>query len=248
MTLSLSGYNKVILSVGNGAKEAAESAVSAASSAANASASAVAAERSATSAEAIVAGAVKCSSYGIYSGTENAIVVTAGLSGISVGTEVRFRATATNTGASTLDVDGSGVIPCQTITGVALPPGYIRTSVDTVARYDGTYWVVHREPERGSNANGEYVRFADGTQICYTPDVVGVVAGEMSGSFYRGEQSVIFPATFSGKPSVTTSSDSSFGWGNVCAVTMTGFVLVHWSTVSSTVSATGNYVAVGRWY
>lgn len=50
MTLSLSGYNKVLLSVGNGAKEAAESAASAATSASNASASASAAATSASDA------------------------------------------------------------------------------------------------------------------------------------------------------------------------------------------------------
>lgn len=125
--------------------------------------------------------------------------------------------------------------------------GYSRGNVlGTVAQSDGvpTGAVI----ETGSNTNGRYVRFADGTQICYTSNTVGVVTGELSGSLYRGEQSVIFPAAFAVKPGVTTSADSLVRWGNARAVTTTGFVLVHWNTLSSTASVSGGYVAIGRWY
>jgi len=49
--------------------------------------------------------------------------------------------------------------------------------------------------ERGSNANGEYVRYADGTQICWKTDV----------TFTRAANSIVnyswtFPATFSSIP------------------------------------------------
>lgn len=58
MTLSLSGYNKVVLSVGNGAKEAAASAVSASASAASAATSASNASASASAAAASAAEAL----------------------------------------------------------------------------------------------------------------------------------------------------------------------------------------------
>lgn len=99
-------------------------------------------------------------------GSANAITLTAGLVSLTVGTQVRWRAVAANTGAATINLDGLGAVACRTITGVALPAGYIRTDVETVATYDGTFWVVDRQIERGSNANGEFARFADGTQIC----------------------------------------------------------------------------------
>ncbi|MPL74071.1 hypothetical protein SDC9_19880 [bioreactor metagenome] len=104
----------------------------------------------------------------------------------------------TNTGAATLVIDGTGAKPCRTITGQALPPGYILTTADTVARCDGTYWVLRREIERGSNANGEYVRFADGTQIC-TYSAVGAARPIMTaeGAIWRStEYSWTFPASF----------------------------------------------------
>ncbi|NDW31886.1 hypothetical protein [Salipiger sp. PrR007] len=107
-------------------------------------------------------GGIYCSA----GGTANAVTLTYGISSLQAGQEVRFRASQTNTGATTINLDGKGAIACRTVTGVALPAGYIRTDVHTVARYDGTYWVVEREVERGRNANGEYTKLADGTLIC----------------------------------------------------------------------------------
>ena len=83
-------------------------------------------------------------------GTADAIILTAGFITLPVGTQVRFRATANNTGPATIKLDGSGAIACRTITGATLPAGYIRTSVDTVATYDGTYWVLDRVPNTGT--------------------------------------------------------------------------------------------------
>ncbi len=50
--------------------------------------------------------------------------------------------------------------------------------------------------ERGNNANGEYVRFADGTQIC-TSVVTGIAIDNVLGSVYRSDSfSWTFPAAF----------------------------------------------------
>ena len=98
--------------------------------------------------------------------TANALVVSCGFPALAVGTQIRFRATATNTGPTTLNLDGLGAKACRTVTGVGLPAGYIRTDADTVATYDGTYWVLDRAPERGTNSNGQYLRLANGYQIC----------------------------------------------------------------------------------
>lgn len=58
--------------------------------------------------------------------------------------------------------------------------------------------------ERGSNANGEYVRFADGTQICslYSPSVsVSSTARTEGGiSFFYVEYMWSFPANFAAPP------------------------------------------------
>ncbi len=77
-------------------------------------------------------------------GTANAINLTYGMGSLVVGQQVRFRAPNANTGATTINLDGLGAIACRTVTGVALPSGYIRMGVETVATYDGTFWVVDR--------------------------------------------------------------------------------------------------------
>ena len=100
-----------------------------------------------------------------YGGTADVITITTGLSlaALTTGMEIRFRATAANTGATTINVDAIGAVTALTVISTGLPADYIRTDVDTVIRYNGTNWVADREPELGSNANGEYKRWADGT-------------------------------------------------------------------------------------
>jgi len=66
-----------------------------------------------------------------------------------------------------MNIDGTGAIAARTVTGVALPSGYIRTTVDTEMVYDGTFWVLSRAVERGSNANGEFTRFEDGLMLVW---------------------------------------------------------------------------------
>lgn len=103
-----------------------------------------------------------------YGGTANAISLTPAFARASyvIGDQFRFRATASNTGATTINVGGLGAKSAVTVTGAALPAGYIRTDVDTVCVYDGTQFVVQREIETGTNSNGTYTKFADGTLIC----------------------------------------------------------------------------------
>lgn len=78
------------------------------------------------------------------------------------GDQFRTRFSVTNTGATTVNVSGLGAKTCVTVTGAALPAGYIRTDADTVLSYDGTNFVTEREVEYGSNANGTFWRYADG--------------------------------------------------------------------------------------
>lgn len=85
--------------------------------------------------------------YKAASGTADAIILTSTfpLTAYAVGDQFRFRATATNTGAATVNVDGLGIKTLKTITGVDLPAGYIRTDVDTTITYDGVNFLTKRE-------------------------------------------------------------------------------------------------------
>lgn len=191
-------------------------------------------------------------------GTANAVTLT-DAAPIAVGLMVRFRATAMNTDTVTIAYNGGPPIASRTIAGVALPAGYIRADVDTEAVYDGTYWVVNREIESGSNANGEYVRFANGTQEClgeYTSPSLAMTT-TFWGGFVSAFQTVTLPAAFvailpsigvsmrsdganSAFQAVTQQSTGQYGSFNV------GFVRVDVDSFAS--AKTISFVATGRWY
>lgn len=108
--------------------------------------------------------------------------------------------------------------------------------------------------ERGSNVNGEYVRFADGTQICkraYAPSALSVITAT-GGRFISSLQSMTFPAAFVGTiPSVsggyvdagTQLLDLLFR-----STTLTGVDYYVSSLVSTTPTTGESWVAVGRWF
>ena len=145
-----------------------------------------------------------------YGGTADVITITTGLSlaALTTGMEIRFRATAANTGATTINVDAIGAVTALTITDAALPATYIRTDVDTVIRYNGTNWIADRQIERGSNSNGEYTRWADGTQWAY--EMIAFAApsawsGSTGGKYITGTWT--YPIAFAETPYITCSGD-----------------------------------------
>ena len=145
-----------------------------------------------------------------YGGTADVITITTGLSlaALTTGMEIRFRATAANTGATTINVDAIGAVTALTITDAALPADYIRTDVDTVIRYNGTNWIADRQIERGTNANGEYTRWADGTQWAYEMITIGAPStwsGSSGGYYIIGTWT--YPIAFAETPYITCSGD-----------------------------------------
>lgn len=104
------------------------------------------------------------SGIGVYGGTANAITlaVGSGYSTIPTRYQVRFRATATNTGAATVAVDGLPAVALRTVGGVALPAGYLRTDVDTTITYDGTYWVVDAAVPETAMTRAQLVAYVAG--------------------------------------------------------------------------------------
>lgn len=103
--------------------------------------------------------------------------------------------------------------------------------------------------ERGSNANGEYARFADGTQICLSPtDITGSPNIAVGNIFYMGAVAWTFPATFSAAPSVQCDCPGSTNcWGH--AVVSSG--VSSGLRVMAPTSQTGvnvRAVAIGRWF
>jgi hypothetical protein len=174
---------------------------------------------------------------------------------VFAGAEVRFRATGANTGAATIALNGLAPVSAVTVTGAALPAGYIRTDVDTVAVYDGTNWVVSRAPERGSGANGTFLRLECGYQVC-NADIddpsLAIAQAYLGGfvSFAINGASWTYPAAFSSPPSVVgmpvNQSAAGIVAGSVTSVGATLFATAFASQSSGAVSL--KVTASGDWY
>nr|WP_250811688.1 pyocin knob domain-containing protein [Neorhizobium tomejilense] len=102
--------------------------------------------------------------------------------------------------------------------------------------------------ERGSNANGEYVRFADGTQICVSP-VINVDINLANGTVFStaGIISPPYPAAFAATPHPFGGIHSTVNaWTNTrCLSTTWG------ASAWAGASRTGDSMklgAIGRWF
>lgn len=115
--------------------------------------------------------------------------------------------------------------------------------------------------ESGSNANGRYVKYADGTMICYRSDSIASIVNTTSYTIqgvtvYRNEFSWTFPSAFSSttllsvvssvRQSTNDSFVSSFPSGiSTSAVNLMCTSLYSWVSYARVyISA----IAIGRWY
>lgn len=110
--------------------------------------------------------------------------------------------------------------------------------------------------ESGSNENGSYVKFPDGTMICYWQS--GVPGGGTGGFSVKANSvttSVLqFPETFSSEPVVmpilmSGSSSATMGYISLSpwSVTTTQFQIRFYSKDSSNREPNYGYMAIGRW-
>ena len=108
--------------------------------------------------------------------------------------------------------------------------------------------------ERGSNANGEYTKYADGTMTCHQELATGVMSssfnnrkGSTSGVMYRSSAGWTFPAAFVAAPrAVATSPIGGAGFTEFAAASTTAVTVYPYTDVSGN-SATVNIIALGRW-
>lgn len=107
--------------------------------------------------------------------------------------------------------------------------------------------------ERGSNANGEYIKYADGTMICWSNSrPLGNLAATLGAIFYTGSQTWTFPQQFVSAPAVAGHISSTVGYSwlglgsgatSASNTTFSGF-----SATSTTSAPTFSAVAIGRWF
>lgn len=190
-------------------------------------------------------------------GTANALTLTpfnnlARPSAYVAGRQYRFRATTANTGATTINISGLGAKTAVTVTGAALPAGYIRTDVDTTITYDavGDRFVVGREIERGSNASGTFTRWADGRLTGLTSASAATDISTVSGSIFRSVNIVLtLPAALISVTSaagyVKTDSPTVFAGGPAMTTTTATAVLYFYQSLASRVCSVAYE---GYWY
>lgn len=103
--------------------------------------------------------------------------------------------------------------------------------------------------ERGSNANGDYVRYADGTQICW-----GTVNAELTGATLQ--MAVTYPAAFVGTSfplpclarAVFTVGSSNFNLFTQSNTTTTFQLMIRNLDGSTAQTRVIYYVSFGRWF
>jgi hypothetical protein len=102
--------------------------------------------------------------------------------------------------------------------------------------------------ERGTAAAGEFVRFADGTQICTSAGVTVPNAATASGALFRSAPVAwTFPRPFAAAPTVSGSVQDGDCWLAAEAATATAVSLRAVSSVTKAAALTLRAMAVGRW-
>jgi hypothetical protein len=105
--------------------------------------------------------------------------------------------------------------------------------------------------ERASNANGDYVRWADGTQICVSPTFTADVTTTAGSGFRSATQTWTFPAAFSSTTGLNLSAapqgNATTHWaGSRPLGTTSAEVVMHGWT--SATGRTTRVMALGRWF
>lgn len=96
--------------------------------------------------------------------------------------------------------------------------------------------------ERGSNANGSYIRYADGTQICVLP---------RSSTSSSADVTLVFPATFIESPSIASALSTYLdNLRLVHRIPTTTSVTVVGLAYNSLTRVGGGFetTAIGRWF
>ena len=140
--------------------------------------------------------------------------------------------------------------PADTTAGrvIRTEDGYVKSSVvGTVSEAAGvpTGAII----EAGENADGSYTRFADGTQICTSPNLPSGAVSTAIGALYRSDSIAwSFPMPFSAPPAVSGTAGNAGRWLTLgYASELSTFTRII-SPSSSAASSDARLMAVGRWF
>jgi hypothetical protein len=105
--------------------------------------------------------------------------------------------------------------------------------------------------DSGSNNNGSYIKYADGTMICTNRvSQVKNIDGQFEGSYFTSIDRVNFPQEFISEPYITATLEqngSLLGF-NLTSRDTTSFGAYVWKQqAKNNVTFYINYIAIGRW-
>lgn len=111
--------------------------------------------------------------------------------------------------------------------------------------------------ESGSNSNGYYVKFADGTLIAFKGRTAFTLRSNapeqpIAGVYIYFLEEITFPIVFAALPTVISNlevNSFTYGWGGVLVATVNSVQLYYFTSTSAIAGqwATGSYLAIGRW-
>ena len=160
--------------------------------------------------------------------------------GIQLGTGGRINATVNGvSNATVLGLNGEALM-----VGTTALPLYLRGNT-TMPFYNGTRFI-----ETGSNANGSWIKFADGTMICRHTKSVSVDCNSQWGNLYEGGATIgDMPATFTGTPTVMVTNTQPDGYlEGVRDSSATAWGTLRMAIPSSATRAfVVNLIAIGSW-
>lgn len=105
--------------------------------------------------------------------------------------------------------------------------------------------------ESGENANGRWIRFSDGTQICWFYGERYISINNAYGDMYQGAINLTYPASYYSNPTAAigrTTYGTGASWGSVSAIGAGGLTLRFYDLYSRSAALTEiSYLAIGRW-
>lgn len=107
--------------------------------------------------------------------------------------------------------------------------------------------------ESGSNSNGSYIKFSDGTMICYKSTTVTAAIDNSWGSVYETSNTVSFgdfPETFISAPIVTVEPTGTGCWVeglNNTSTTQVGNSYLARAVNTHSRNYSFNIIAIGKW-
>ncbi|OSQ43869.1 DUF2793 domain-containing protein [Marivita geojedonensis] len=128
--------------------------------------------------------------------------------------------------------------------------GYLKGAILSPVTQDANGMPTGGVMERGSNANGDYVRFADGTQICTSPDIpTGPISNQAGALWQSNHLAWTFPAAFApGVPPILTGeSGNTSAWSTFAPHGVLSTGLKATALIQITLGLNLRICAIGRW-